>query len=428
EKTRGHPRPNQRAPGPGPPQRRCHQRASVARVCLLLDRWLSVFISVHLWFQKPLALPRRGRRLFLDRRAHQVAPLGPRPVVILHVVVAEQVLQHKPRVRAAFSDAAIRNHLARAVDPLRPVELLQRLQRFERAILVRRLRPRTIRRSPNMPGALRCFRHPRRRDDLPSEFIYRSDVHQLSRFLLLEKRGNILFPRADRLIRPPRTIRRGSRLRRIGRQRALLFQPLLAPAVHQPDVLVPVIFQLPKRVSREPVVVVAVEDPRRVFPYARLAQQPLERDLVNQIAPEVVLQLRLPVPANSSGDVPLIVSRGVHVHLNQPHFRIVLMFRHPLRRNQHFGMLVICHFISPVVVFSFSSEARKTKNPPANSSLAVGSSTPGLDFVLASQPPPARGRASTHAAATAAAAPDHLAALLHRQKAYTRSPPVAMDF
>src|SRR5207244_9912370 len=38
-----------------------------------------------------------GLRL-LNRRPDQVAPLGPRAVVVLHVLVSEQVLQNKPRV------------------------------------------------------------------------------------------------------------------------------------------------------------------------------------------------------------------------------------------------------------------------------------------------------------------------------------------
>jgi hypothetical protein len=83
--------------------------------------------------------------------------------------------------------------------------------------------------------------------------------------------------------------------------------------------------------------------------------------------------------------------------------------------------------LSCLVFLALSSResftAPKTKNPPANSSLAVGSKTHGLDSVLAFQPPHARGRASTHAAATAAAAPAaasaRLAVVLHKQKAYT---------
>src|SRR4029077_18729572 len=39
------------------------------------------------------ALPRRRRNLLLNRRANQIPPLRPRPVVILHVVVPQQILQ-----------------------------------------------------------------------------------------------------------------------------------------------------------------------------------------------------------------------------------------------------------------------------------------------------------------------------------------------
>src|ERR1700674_2161706 len=43
------------------------------------------------------SLPGGGRRrFFFDGRAHQIAPLGPRPVIVLHVVVTQQVLQYEP--------------------------------------------------------------------------------------------------------------------------------------------------------------------------------------------------------------------------------------------------------------------------------------------------------------------------------------------
>src|SRR5215212_5733787 len=47
--------------------------------------------------------------LLLDRRSYQVAPLGPRAVVVLHVFEAEQILQGEPGVAAALADAAVRD-------------------------------------------------------------------------------------------------------------------------------------------------------------------------------------------------------------------------------------------------------------------------------------------------------------------------------
>src|SRR5579864_5952592 len=49
--------------------------------------------------------------LLLDRHADRAAPLGPRPVVVLDVGIAEQLLQHEPRVRGALADAAVGDDL-----------------------------------------------------------------------------------------------------------------------------------------------------------------------------------------------------------------------------------------------------------------------------------------------------------------------------
>ena len=57
----------------------------------------------------PLLLRAQPRALdvLLDRHVHHVAPLGPRAVVVLHVVVAEQLVQHEPGVGRALADAAV---------------------------------------------------------------------------------------------------------------------------------------------------------------------------------------------------------------------------------------------------------------------------------------------------------------------------------
>src|SRR6185437_8724966 len=114
----------------------------------------------------------RGGRFLLDGGADQVAPFGPRTVVVLHVVIAQQIFQHEPGVGAALSDAAVGDYFAVAVHAFAAVELLQGLGGFERAVLIRRLRPRNIRRARNVTGALRRLRHSRRRDDLPGELIH----------------------------------------------------------------------------------------------------------------------------------------------------------------------------------------------------------------------------------------------------------------
>src|SRR4029453_17588544 len=45
--------------------------------------------------------------LLLDRHVDHVAPLGPRTVVVAHVLEPQEVLQREPAVAAALADAAI---------------------------------------------------------------------------------------------------------------------------------------------------------------------------------------------------------------------------------------------------------------------------------------------------------------------------------
>src|SRR5687768_2724141 len=84
----------------------------------------------------------RSLRL-LDRRADQVAVLGPAPVVVPHVVQAEEILQHEPRVARPLTNAAISDRLLRWVDALLiDVNCAQFVGGFERAIRRDRGAPR----------------------------------------------------------------------------------------------------------------------------------------------------------------------------------------------------------------------------------------------------------------------------------------------
>ena len=83
-----------------------------------------------------------GQGSAFDRDVDEVAPLGPRAVVVLDVGVAEQLAEDEPGVRAALADAAVGEHLLLGRDALRAVELAQLVGRLERAVVADRLRPR----------------------------------------------------------------------------------------------------------------------------------------------------------------------------------------------------------------------------------------------------------------------------------------------
>src|SRR5690606_34844330 len=71
-----------------------------------------------------------------DRDADEVAPLGPRAVVVLHPVEAEEVFQHEPGVAGALADAAVRNGVLLRVEALLgEVDRFELLARLERAVL-----------------------------------------------------------------------------------------------------------------------------------------------------------------------------------------------------------------------------------------------------------------------------------------------------
>ena len=81
-------------------------------------------------------------RALLDRHVHEVAPLGPRAVVVLDVILAQQLVQHEPRVRRALADPAVGDDRLAVGDALRAVELGEVVGGLEGPVLLDGLRPR----------------------------------------------------------------------------------------------------------------------------------------------------------------------------------------------------------------------------------------------------------------------------------------------
>src|SRR5260370_7254931 len=110
----------------------------------------------------------------------------------------------------------------------------------------------------------------------------------------------------------------GSHVCAILGERPFLFEPFLAAAVNEANILVAVVFQLPEGVGGEPVVVVAVEQNGGVVGNAGGTEKFFESGFIDQIAPDVVLELSLPVPANGAAHVPLLLSPAIHIHSTTP--------------------------------------------------------------------------------------------------------------
>jgi hypothetical protein len=129
----------------------------------------------------------------------------------------------------------------------------------------------------------------------------------------------------------------------------------------------PIQFEEPVGKGGEPVVVVAVEHDLGLVGDPRAREQRLPLLLCRDVAHWTPLEVCLPAPANRAGDMPSIVCAGVHVHLDQPHPRIVQMLRRPLRLDQRLWMgipiprHVLRHFVAssgnPASTFSIYTRA-----------------------------------------------------------------------
>jgi hypothetical protein len=73
----------------------------------------------------------------------------------------------------------------------------------------------------------------------------------------------------------------------------------------------------------------------------------LELRLAKQVAPNVVLKLRGPVPADGVADMAFLVRARVDIYFHQPRFGVVDVLRHPVGAYQNFGVFVLSHGKSP---------------------------------------------------------------------------------
>jgi len=109
---------------------------------------------------------------------------------------------------------------------------------------------------------------------------------------------------------------------------------------------VAVVLEQPEEPGREPVVVIAVRDDRRIRRHAGFRQQRLELFLVDQIADRVLLQIGLPVEADRGGDVTLFIGGRVDVDLEDANFRILRVLGEPVGLDENI-VCVASHVLPP---------------------------------------------------------------------------------
>ena len=168
---------------------------------------------------------------------------------------------------------------------------------LERAVLLDRLGPRDARGAGDVPGPLGGLAHARRGDDLAVELGRRAHVDE-DQLGVAEARQDVVAEGPQRVVGLGQLVAGRVVRRHVGRQRQAVVQPVLATAVEDAHVVVAVQLELPVRPRGEPVVVVAVQDDRRVGADAARRQQLGEVLARGDVAADAVGQLAGPVPAD----------------------------------------------------------------------------------------------------------------------------------
>src|SRR5439155_7210429 len=151
----------------------------------------------------------------LDRRADETAVFGPAAVVVADPVVAEQVLEHEPGVRASLADAAVRDRLVGSIEALVGVDAPELVGRLESAVRADRRGPGNVDRARDVPAALcALLRKILRREELARELFRRSDVDELPA-VLRDRLEDVRSERSHRTVGGARLVL-GGRVRRDG--------------------------------------------------------------------------------------------------------------------------------------------------------------------------------------------------------------------
>jgi len=111
---------------------------------------------------------------------------------------------------------------------------------------------------------------------------------------------------------------------------AAFFRPAQPAAVHDLEILDTEQPEHPEGIRRPPVVLVAVEDDRRVVVNALGAQQLLEALATHVVADQGVVEVGHPVDLHGARDVAGLVEQHVLVRLDETDLGIVEMIRYPL--------------------------------------------------------------------------------------------------
>src|SRR5918993_2442413 len=253
-----------------------------------------------------------SKPLSLYGSPHQVTPLGPGTVVVTHARITEEVLQDEPRVGRALSYPAISYYVVPLAEAhLSLVDLLQLIGALEGPILPHGPRPRHVSGPWDVPSPesalLWVVRHVK---ELAPVFTGTPHVDHLAPGLQVplhvhpERPYLGVVPLRNGVVSP------GKRWHILGH-----FAPLRLPfypsTVHNLHVVVAEEPEHPQGVGRPPVVLVTVEDDRRIRGDAQLCHEVGEVIRVQVIAHQRIVEILHPVYLHGVGDVADIVDAHV---------------------------------------------------------------------------------------------------------------------
>ena len=102
----------------------------------------------------------------------------------------------------------------------------------------------------------------------------------------------------------------------------------------------PVHLQLPERPCSEPIIIITIQYDRRIIPDALSTEEALEGGLADDLTPNRIAKLRLPIPTKGSRHVSLSVRGSVDIDFNDTNLWISEVGCDPLSRNEDIGVCI----------------------------------------------------------------------------------------
>src|SRR5215218_10368937 len=266
----------------------------------------------------------------------QVTPLGPGAVVVTHALITEEVIQDEPRVGRALSYPAIGYDVVPLAEAdLSLVDPLQLIGALEGPILPHGPRPRHVSGPWDVPSPestlLWVVRHVK---ELAPVLTGAPHVNHLSPGLqvplhVLPERPYLgVVPLRNGIVSP------GKRGHLLGHL-APLGLPFHPATVHNLNVVVAEESEHPEGVGRPPVVLVTVEDDRRVRGDAQLCHEVGEVIRVQVITHKRIVEVLDPVYLHGVRNVAYVIEEHVLVRFGYPYvLRVVQVLCDPLGTDE----------------------------------------------------------------------------------------------